>query len=123
MLSTCTLYQHSSEPTCFKPGVFPSLLDLVITNEEGMMSDLSYLSPLGKSDHLSLQFSFNLTSNDNLDYAKFNLNAGDYDHLRSQVHSLGNNEYCNTLSKVLFLFAQSKNFPIGVNILILGSYG
>ena len=57
MLSTCTLYQHVSEPTRFKPGILPSL---VITNEEGMISGLSYLPPLGKSDHLSLWFSFNL---------------------------------------------------------------
>jgi len=54
MLSTCTLYQHMSEPTHFKPGIAPSLLDLVITNEEGMISDLSYLPPLGKSAHLFL---------------------------------------------------------------------
>ena len=48
------------------------------------ISDLSYLPPLGKSNHLFLQFSFNLISNDNFDYAKLNLNAGDYDHVRSQ---------------------------------------
>ena len=48
VLSTCSLYQHVSEPTRFKQGVSPSLLDLVITNEEGMISDLSYLPPLGK---------------------------------------------------------------------------
>ena len=77
-----------SEPTRFKPGIEPSLLDLVITNEEGMISDLSYLPPLGKSDHLSLQFSFNLTSHDSFDYVKYNLNAGDYDYLRSQVQCI-----------------------------------
>jgi len=31
ILSTCTLHQHVSEPTRFKPSVLPSLLDLVIT--------------------------------------------------------------------------------------------
>ena len=64
VLSTCMLYQHVSEPTCFKPGILPPLLDLVITNEEGMISGLSYLPPLGKSDHLSLWLSFNLTTSD-----------------------------------------------------------
>ena len=58
VLFTCTLHQHVSEPTRFKHGVSPSLFDLVITNEEGMISDF---------DHLSLQFTFNLaTPNDNL---------------------------------------------------------
>ena len=76
VLSTCTLHQHVSEPTRFKHGVSPSLLDLVITNEEGMISDLSDLPTLGKSDHLSLQFTFNLiTPNDNLEYTRFNLNV------------------------------------------------
>ena len=42
VLSTCSLYQHVSEPTRFKQGVSPSLLDLVITNEEGMISELLY---------------------------------------------------------------------------------
>ena len=58
----------------------------MITNEEGMISDLSDLPPLGKSDHLSLQFTFNLTTpNENLKYTRFNLNAGDYNSLRAQV--------------------------------------
>ena len=47
MLSTCTLYQHVSDSTRFKPGIEPSLLDFLIINEEGMISDLSYLPPLG----------------------------------------------------------------------------
>jgi len=89
MLSTCTLHQHVSEPTRFKHGVLPTLLDLVITNEEGMISELSYLPPLGKSDHLSLQFFFNLTTpNYSLDCSRFNLNSGDYNNLRSQIQCI-----------------------------------
>ena len=41
VLSTCALCQNVSEPTHFKHGVSPSLLDLVITNEEGMISNLN----------------------------------------------------------------------------------
>ena len=79
--------RYVSEPTRFKHGVSPSLLDLVITNEEGMISNLNYLPPLRKSDHLFLQCSFNLVTPDvNLDYIKFNLNAGDYDTLHSEVY-------------------------------------
>ena len=83
-----------SEPTRFKHGVPPSLLDLVITNEEGMISDLSDLPPLGKSGHLSLQFTFNLTApNENLEYTRFSLNAGDYNSLRAQVAGIDCVEY------------------------------
>jgi len=61
----------------------------MITNEEGMVSNLSYLPPLGRSDHLSLHFNFNLTTpNNNSEYTSFNLNAGDYNFLRSQVTSI-----------------------------------
>ena len=35
-----------------------SKLDLIITNEEGMIEDMEYLSPLGKSDHMILMFNF-----------------------------------------------------------------
>ena len=47
---------------------------------KGMISNLNYLPPLSKSDHVRLQFDFNLATPDvNSDYAKFNLNAGDND--------------------------------------------
>ena len=54
-----------------------------------MISGLPYLPPLGKSDHLSLRFSFNLTTTyTDLDYTMFNLNSGDYNNLRSQVQHI-----------------------------------
>ena len=31
-------------------------MDLVLSNEEGMIQDIEYLSPLGKSDHLVISF-------------------------------------------------------------------
>jgi len=48
VLSTFSLYQHVFKPTLYKSGVLPSLLELVITNEEGMVSNLTYLPPLGR---------------------------------------------------------------------------
>ena len=52
----CLLFQHVTQPTRFRDGVAPSLLDLVITNEEGMLTNLQYLPGLGKSDHVVLDF-------------------------------------------------------------------
>ena len=37
----------------------PGLLDLVLTNEEGMVDSIDYWSPLGKRDHSLLSFNFN----------------------------------------------------------------
>ncbi len=48
------LYQHITEYTRYREGQNPSLLDLILTNEEGMVNDILYVSPLGKSDHVCL---------------------------------------------------------------------
>ena len=46
------LYQHITKPTRTRQGQEPSILNLVLSNEEGMIQDIEYLSPFGKSDHL-----------------------------------------------------------------------
>ena len=56
-LHECFLYQHVTEPTRFREGEQPNLLDLILSNEEDMVQDLSYLPPLDKSDHVCLKFS------------------------------------------------------------------
>ena len=55
-LRDCYLYQHITKPTRTRQGQEPSILDLVLSNEEGMIQDIEYLSPLGKSDHLVISF-------------------------------------------------------------------
>ena len=52
------LFQHCMEPTRYRDGQNPTLDDLILTNEELMISDLNYLSPLGKSDHVVISFSY-----------------------------------------------------------------
>ena len=53
------LIQHVKENTRYRSGIQPSLLDLILTNEEDMVSDLEYLPGLGKCDHVSLTFTYN----------------------------------------------------------------
>ena len=55
----CFPYQHVAEHTRFQTGEASSLLDLILTNEESMISHLKYMAGLGKSDHLQLTFNFN----------------------------------------------------------------
>ena len=50
------LHQHVTEPTRFRFGEEPSLLDLVLSNEEGMVYNLAYHPGLGDSDHIILTF-------------------------------------------------------------------
>ena len=52
------LYQHVNHPTRYRDGQVPSLLDLVMTNEEGMIEDMQFLPGLGKSDHWVIDFDF-----------------------------------------------------------------
>ncbi|CAG2214545.1 unnamed protein product [Mytilus edulis] len=53
------LYQHTTKLTRWRGADTPHTLDLLITNEEEMISNLEYMSPLGKSDHCVLSFDFN----------------------------------------------------------------
>ena len=58
-LQECHLYQHVCNPTRHRDGQEPSLLDLILTNEEGMVQDLFHKPGLADSDHEILNFSAN----------------------------------------------------------------
>ena len=45
------LIQHQKEPTQFREGQRPTMPDLILTNRDDMVTDLSTLPGLGKSDH------------------------------------------------------------------------
>lgn len=55
-LRDCFLTQHVHEPTRTRLNNIPSILDLVLTNDEHIIDDIIYHSPLGKSDHCVLTF-------------------------------------------------------------------
>ena len=48
--------QHVNFLTRISEGQFPSLLDLVLINEESFISEITFLPPLGKSDHIIIEF-------------------------------------------------------------------
>ena len=48
------LEQLIDEPTRYREGQNPSLLDLLIVSTPDMISDIKYCSPLGKSDHVTI---------------------------------------------------------------------
>ncbi len=53
------LHQHVTELTRGRIGHNVNTLDLIFSNEEGMLYNLEHLCPLGKSDHCILFFDFN----------------------------------------------------------------
>ena len=50
------LRQHVFQLTRFRDGVEPRLLDLIFTNDEGLVNDLTNNAALGNSDHECLSF-------------------------------------------------------------------
>jgi hypothetical protein len=50
------LSQHVMEHTRMRVNCEPSTLDLILTNDENMIEELNYASPLGNSDRFSLEF-------------------------------------------------------------------
>ena len=57
-IQDCFLYQQVTLPTRCRGTDWPLTIDLVLTNEEQQIGNLSHLSPLGKSDHYFLSFEF-----------------------------------------------------------------
>ena len=55
----CFLYQHVMAPTHHRHGCTPTTLDLIFSNEEGMVTDIAHLAPLGASCHNVMKFKFN----------------------------------------------------------------
>ena len=84
----CGLYQHVTQPTRYRVGNTPSVLDLIMTNEEGMVQALESHPGLGNSDHVILRFVLacytqSIVSGKN----HLNYNRGDYDKLNEMISS------------------------------------
>ena len=73
------LFQHVKEATRYRVGQEPSLLDLIFTNEEDMIQELSYNPGLGKSDHICIKFNFTCIKDIYpVNKLKFDFNRADY---------------------------------------------
>ena len=55
------LTQHITENTRARGADTPHLLDLILSNDENIISNISYEAPLGKSDHSLIIFNINHT--------------------------------------------------------------
>ena len=80
--------QHVTKPTRIRTGNEPSVLDLIFTNEEDMVSELDYLSSIGKSDHLLISFNFNCYTTSEFEGSKkvkYNYHKGDYQSINADL--------------------------------------
>ena len=81
------LHQHVSQPTRKRGTDEPSLLDLVLTDDATQISEISYDSPLGKSDHSTLNFEFNCLIERPTKRETFNYLKGDYESMRNDLEA------------------------------------
>jgi hypothetical protein len=81
------LFQHITQPTHYRVLQQPNILDLVITNKEDIVSDITYLPPLGKSHHPVLEFALTMDSAPygRSEQIKYQFNKGDYTAMREHV--------------------------------------
>ena len=77
--------QHVKTETRFRMGQKSSLLDLVITNESGMVENLQILSPIGKSDHGLIFFGFVCYHETKITKSIPKYYLGDYDGMRNHL--------------------------------------
>ena len=83
------LTQHVFEPTHYRGSQTANILDLLLTNEAGMVEDLTYHSPLGKSHHSVLQFTLKCYYNAKLSSREtYQYEKGNYQGLRNHLGSL-----------------------------------
>ena len=80
------LFQNVTLPTRGRFGNKLNILDLVFTNEKGMIDDIVYESPLGKSDHSVLIITFRcyaeIASHTRL---KYYYDQGDYNSMKMKL--------------------------------------
>lgn len=81
------LHQHVQSPTHYRVEQRPTLIDLILTNEKGMVENLIHEAPLGKSHHQVLRFDFlAYTANSSeVEDERFIFAKGDYDKLRNKI--------------------------------------
>ena len=76
----------------------PSLLDLVLSNNDVLIDNVSLLPPLGKSDHSTIEVLVNYSSNNSTDKFYLDYKNADFDSMRK----IFNDEFNVTLKKKLY---------------------
>ena len=85
----CYMYQHVTNPTRYREGQEPSILDLIFTNEENAIANVDIGPGLGKSDHLFLTFDLICyTERISSNIKKRNFHKGDYESISQELEQI-----------------------------------
>ena len=97
------LYQHVTEFTRTRENNEHSTLDLIFTNEEGMVDVTRITSPLGHSDHCVITFKFRCYFEQiNTSTERWNFSKGYYDLMRNEINIDWDNILVDENSNKLF---------------------
>ena len=89
LLNGCFLHQHVTEPTRYRLGTEPHILDLVITNEENMVKNLNLEAGLGLSDHVIIRFDLCCYAvKQRSDTVKLNFKKANFDRLNARIRDV-----------------------------------
>ena len=89
ILRDCSLEQVITEKTRAQGSNIPSLIDLVLCYDREQISNITYLSPLGKSDHCVITFTYNITFEScSYKVKRTFYDKGDYAGIKKQLGSI-----------------------------------
>jgi hypothetical protein len=81
------LYQHIDKPTRYRIGTRPTCIDLVLTNEEGMVNNLVSLPGIGLSDHICLLFDYQAYTQVESNNLKSKYHIGNYEAMKRELQT------------------------------------
>ena len=79
------LIQLQLEPTRIRDGQTPTLDDLVFTNRDDTINEITRIGALGKSDHCSLLLSLKLKAPPTRKQERYNYSKADFDKIRQKL--------------------------------------
>jgi len=81
-------YQHVTDFTRFRENQTPSCLDWIITDDPNVLEELTYLEPIGKSDHVCISWHLCFANRPVTCESKFNYWKADYPTIREKLSSI-----------------------------------
>lgn len=95
------LYQHVIEPTRYRDGHTPTRDDLIFTSEDNFIDEVIYAPAIGASDHITLQFTVNLSMTMHTNREKVYLyDKGDYPKLNEMLSNVNWKEELNSITDI-----------------------
>ena len=108
----CFFQRYVKSSTRGRNSDNPSLLDLVLSNNDDLFDNVSFLSPFGKRDHSTLEVLVNYSSNNSTDKFYLDYKNTDFDSMRK----IFNDEFNVTLKNFTDVNDQLTYFVKTLNI-------